>query len=69
MTPDRTLCQKPGEPGRIAGSKGETCAAPTRDEALLVGREPEGSGREDLLQRSRRGNASGPTREARVLMD
>lgn len=50
MTLDRTQRQKPGEPGRIAGSEGETRAASTRDEALLAGCEPEGLGREDLLQ-------------------
>ncbi|HDB9914817.1 TPA: group II intron reverse transcriptase/maturase, partial [Escherichia coli] len=50
MTPDRTLRQKPGKPGRIVGSEGEARAVSSRDEALSASHDPEGLGRADLLQ-------------------
>lgn len=50
MTPDRTLRQKPGKPGRIVGSEGEARAVSSRDEALSASHDPEGQGRADLLQ-------------------
>ncbi|EMJ7025673.1 group II intron reverse transcriptase/maturase [Escherichia coli] len=50
MTPDRTLRQKPGNPGRIVGSEGEARAVSSRDEALSASHDPEGLGRADLLQ-------------------
>jgi RNA-directed DNA polymerase len=57
VTLDRTLRQKPGRPGRIVGSESETRAASARDEALSASHEPEGLGREDLLQQAlSRGN-------------
>jgi RNA-directed DNA polymerase len=57
MTLDRTLRQKPGNPGRSASSEGETRAASVRDEARSASHESEGLGREDLLQQAlSRGN-------------
>lgn len=50
MTPDRTLRQKSGKPGRIVGSEGEARAVSSRDEALSASHDPEGLGRADLLQ-------------------
>ena len=42
--------QKPGQPGRTVGGKGEARPKAFRDEAGLVRHEPEGSGRADLLE-------------------
>lgn len=41
--------QKPGQPGCIAGSEGETRASTGRDEANLAGHAQESSGRDSLL--------------------
>ena len=42
--------QKPGQPGRTAGGKGEARPEAFRDEAGLARHEPEGSGRAELLE-------------------
>ena len=42
--------QKPGQPGRTVGGKGEARLKAVRDEAGLVRHVPEGSGRANLLE-------------------